>query len=65
MEVAEYMVSGLHRLIVVPEGHQGQGWKIFTTELGKVVALFNFSPGSNFVMLPFNNVGTLVVLRQP
>lgn len=45
MEVVEYTMGGHLGLIIVLEGHEEQRWKILADELGKVMAMFDSSPG--------------------
>lgn len=42
LEVAEYVVGGRRGLIVIPERRERRGWKMFASELGKVVGFFWF-----------------------
>lgn len=45
--MAEYDVGGRRGLIIFPEGGDGLGWKILAKELGKVMAVFDSSPGKS------------------
>jgi hypothetical protein len=46
IELPEYAMGGRRGLIVIPEGCEGQGWRIFAAEMRKVVALFGSSLGA-------------------
>jgi hypothetical protein len=45
LELAEYAVGGRKGLIIVPEGRDKRGWKMFAEELGKVMTAFDSSSG--------------------
>jgi hypothetical protein len=43
LELVEYAVGSRKGPIIVPEGHDKQGWKLFAEELGKVMTAFESS----------------------
>jgi hypothetical protein len=47
--VEVYGGGGRRGSFVVPEGREGEGWRIFTAELSKAVAFFDFALSSPVV----------------
>jgi hypothetical protein len=61
LELVEYAVGGRRGLIVIPEGSEGQGWRLFSIEMRKVVDFFGSSSGvvwrHDFSGFSFANAG--------